>query len=691
MLICAPRLFIDGAFRGPGGVLVENGTIVAVLPGRCENPDIRLDRGFLSPGLIDLHNNGAFGVDFSTATPAGWVDAIARLATHGVTSLLPTIITAPLAALREAATNIAAAAALHPGILGLHLEGPFLSAQKRGAHQSQWLQNFSAESIAVLLKIPALRVVTLAPEAPGAIEIIRQLSAAGIIVSLGHTAATAEEMSAAAAAGARLVTHVFNAQSPLNHRAPGAPGVALTDERLFPCLIADGIHVDPIILKLAFAASPNAVAVTDSILAAGMREGFEAQFGGEKITLKNGVAERPDGTIAGAAITLDAGLRRLIAAGIAAETALAAATERPAAALRLTDRGRIAAGCRADLVWWDDGFNVIQVWRAGQTTAAAAAGQTTTAAAAGQTTTAAAIVKGTEYARPELHDLDARPTLEIVETFLTQEAAAQRALATAAPRLAALADAIAVTLQAGGRLFYAGAGTSGRLALLDAVECGPTFGVGADMIVPLLAGGSSAFMHAVEGAEDDAEAAILALMAHDFAAKDALVGIAASGRTAFTLAAIDHANGLGGLTGAIVNNLDSPIAKAAAIAVEIDSGPEIIAGSTRLAAGTTQKIALNILSSTVMIRLGKTYGPYMVDVRATNAKLKARATRMTAALAGVSETEAQTALGAANMHVKTAIVMLRLGVTRAEAFEILKVSSGGLRTALVSRQRQVGP
>jgi len=665
MIISAPSLLIDGAFTGPAAVVIDHGLITAILPGNPENADIRLKNGVLSPGLIDLQNNGAFGVDFSTASAAEFDHAIDRLAEHGVTSLLPTIITAPLDSLRQAASNIAAAAARHPGILGLHLEGPFLAPQKRGAHRAGWLQDVSPESLPALLAIPALRMVTLAPEIPGAIAIIEQLAKAGIIIGLGHTAASAEEIFAAADAGARLVTHVFNAQSPLHHRAPGVPGAALTDQRLYPCLITDGIHVDPIILKLAFAAAANAIAVTDSILAAGMKEGFEAEFGGGKITLKNGVAQRPDGTIAGAAITLDAGIRCLIAAGITPETALAAATERPAAALRLTDRGRIAPGYRADLVFWNSDFTVAGVWRAGQTIASPKPA-----------------IKGTEYARPDLDDLDERPTLEIVKTFLNQEAQAQRALVAAAADLSALADAVAAKLQAGGRLFYAGAGTSGRLALLDAVECGPTFGVDDKTIIPLLAGGNAAFMHAIEGAEDDANAALTMLAAHNLNAKDALIGIAASGQTPFTLAAITHARTLGALTGAIVNNLNSPIAQAAEIAIEINSGPEIIAGSTRLSAGTSQKIALNILSSTVMIRLGKTHGPYMVDLRATNEKLKRRAARITAKLAGVPEAEARAALAAANMHVKTAILMLRLGITAPEATKILQAANGSLRKAL---------
>jgi N-acetylmuramic acid 6-phosphate etherase len=249
--------------------------------------------------------------------------------------------------------------------------------------------------------------------------------------------------------------------------------------------------------------------------------------------------------------------------------------------------------------------------------------------------------------------------------------------------LAALADAVAARMAAGGRLFYAGAGTSGRLALLDAVECGPTFGVPEGVIVPILAGGDAAFLRAVEGAEDSAAAAEAALRAAGLGAGDALVGIAASGATPFTLGAVRYARSAGALTGAIVNNAGGPIAAAAEIAVEICSGAEVIAGSTRLSAGTAQKIALNILSSTVMIRLGKVFGPFMVDMRASNEKLRRRAVRMVAAIAGVDEDEAAAALAAADLRVKTAVVMLRAGVDAAEADARLGAAGGVLRAALL--------
>ena len=665
MRIFAQRLFDGERFTGPATVEIAAGRITAMLPGEA-GADIHLHHGVLGPGLIDLHNNGAFGVDCATATPEEWDSFVEGLAARGITGVLPTIITAPLAEIAGAAARLRAAMQRHPALLGLHLEGPFLAPAKRGAHRQDWLRLPNQAALDELLDGPAasvLRLVTLAPELTHAPEAIARFARAGIAVSLGHTAADAAQMRAGADAGAKLVTHLFNAQSPLHHRAPGAPGVALTDPRLAPCIIVDGVHVDPALLQIAFAACPRAIAVTDSIPLAGLEPGATLPFGGAAATLgPDGVGHRADGTIAGAAITLDEGVRRLIAFGIAPETALAAATARPAAALGLA-AGRIAAGAQADLVWWSNDFHALQVWRAGKPAPAGTP-------------------RGTEQPRPELEGLETRNTEEIVRLFLTQEEAAQRALATAAPALARLIDGVAARLAAGGRLFYAGAGTSGRLGLLDAVECRPTFGVEPGLIVPLLAGGAGAFIQAAEGAEDDEQAARAALDGHGFNAKDALVGIAASGSTPFTLAALRHAAGLSGLTGAIVNNPGTSMAKAAQIAVEILSGPEIIAGSTRLSAGTTEKIALNILSSAVMIRLGKTYGPFMVDMRASNAKLRRRALRMVMALTGADEPTASLELEACGMHVKLAVLAIRLGLPPEAARDRLAAAGGSLRRAL---------
>ena len=665
MRIFAQRIFDGVQFSGPATVTLNAGRIIAITPGDVA-PDLRLPHGFLGPGLIDLHNNGAFGVDCASATPADWTSFVEGLAACGVTSVLPTFITAPLADIAIAATHLHEAMKLHPGLLGLHLEGPFLAPSKRGAHQADWLRVPTQDALDELLAGPAkevLKLITLAPELPEALAAIERLTQAGIEVSLGHTNASAAQMHEAVTAGARLVTHIFNAQSALGHRAIGAPGVGLTNPLLSPCAIVDGVHVAPELLQIIFAACPRAIAVTDSIALAGLKPGANVAFGGAPAILSDtGVGQRADGTLAGAAITLDEGVRRLINFGVPPEIALAAATSRPANAFKLAS-GRIEVGTPADLVWWSNDYHALQVWRAGQASPAKPA-------------------RGTESPRLELADLEARPTSEIVSLFLQQENAALSALQSATPALTTLIEGVTARLQNGGRLFYAGAGTSGRLGFLDAVECRPTFGVEPGLIVPLLAGGPEAFIQAAEGAEDDEEAALRALETHGFSARDVLVGIAASGNTPFTLAALRHAAARGGLTGAIVNNAGSLMAKQADIVVEILSGAEIIAGSTRLSAGTSEKIALNILSSTVMIRLGRTYGPFMVDMRASNEKLRRRAVRMVCALTDHDEPRALEALQACEGQVKLAVLVLKTGLTPHEAQARLNAAAGSLRRAI---------
>jgi N-acetylmuramic acid 6-phosphate etherase len=288
----------------------------------------------------------------------------------------------------------------------------------------------------------------------------------------------------------------------------------------------------------------------------------------------------------------------------------------------------------------------------------------------------------TEAARPGLDDLDRLPTAEIVRLLLGAEREAQQAIARAAPHIAQAAEAIAQRLETGGRLFYLGAGTPGRLAMLDAAELVPTFGVPPGMVIPLLAGGSAAMTRAMEGAEDDGDAAGRALAEHGLTARDAVVGITASGRTPYVLGGLRFGRLAGALTVAVVNNPASPAAALADIAIELLTGAEVIAGSTRLTAGTAQKIVLNTLSTSVMVRLGKTYGPWMVDVQATNEKLRRRAVRIVRDVTGAAESEAATALHAAGGRVKTAIVCLLGGIGVAEAERRLAQANGRVREAL---------
>lgn len=280
----------------------------------------------------------------------------------------------------------------------------------------------------------------------------------------------------------------------------------------------------------------------------------------------------------------------------------------------------------------------------------------------------------TEEVRPDLDDLDARPIADVVALLVAAQAEAHRAVAAAVPRIAAAAEAIAARLERGGRLVYAGAGTPGRLGVLDAAECGPTFGT--DLVRGVIAGGPAALTEAIEGAEDAFDPADLA----DLTAADALVGITASGRTPYVLGALEHARAAGALTVAIVNNPGSEAS--ADVVIELLTGAEVLAGSTRLTAGTAQKVVLNALSTSVMIALGKAYGPRMVDVRATNAKVRRRAVRIVRDAAGVDEEAAAAALAAAGGHAKTAIVALLMGVDASEAAARLDRARGRVRDAL---------
>jgi N-acetylmuramic acid 6-phosphate etherase len=288
----------------------------------------------------------------------------------------------------------------------------------------------------------------------------------------------------------------------------------------------------------------------------------------------------------------------------------------------------------------------------------------------------------TEAVRADLVDLDRLPTAELVHILVDAQARAQQAVLAAAAAITGAVEAIAARMSRGGRLFYAGAGTSGRLAILDASECPPTFNTPPELVVALIAGGPAAVTEAVEDAEDSEAAAAADLRAHGLGADDAVVAIAASGRTPYAVGALRQARATGCCTAAIVNNPGSVLAGFADVAIELLTGPEVIAGSTRLCAGTAQKIALNTLSTAVMVRLGKTFGPYMVDVRASNAKLRRRALRMVRQITGADETAAAAALAATHGQVKPAVVMLLGDCDAAEAKRRLDAAHGQVRGAL---------
>lgn len=279
-------------------------------------------------------------------------------------------------------------------------------------------------------------------------------------------------------------------------------------------------------------------------------------------------------------------------------------------------------------------------------------------------------------------ELDLYPTEQLVGAFTEDQVLAAQVVHAARAALARAVDAAAPRLARGGRLIYVGAGTSGRLGLLDSVELWPTFSWPNTRAVALLAGGREALYVAVEGAEDNHTQGAADLRAVAPTADDVVIGVAASGRTPYVLGALEGARATGALTIGLANNPDSPVAAAAEIGITLDTGSEIISGSTRLKAGTAQKIALNTLSSAIMVRLHKVYGNLMVDVMPTNAKLYRRAIALTVRATGASEDAARTALESCRYRVKVAIVMLRRELDAAAAEAALTAAAGSVRTAL---------
>ncbi len=287
-----------------------------------------------------------------------------------------------------------------------------------------------------------------------------------------------------------------------------------------------------------------------------------------------------------------------------------------------------------------------------------------------------------EGRNPRTSDLDLLALPDLLARMNAEDAAVPAAVAAELPQIARAVEAIAAAFRAGGRLVYAGAGTSGRLGVLDASECPPTFGVPEGMVVGLIAGGDHALRHAMEGAEDDAAAAAADLRAIALSARDVLVGITVSGRTPYVLGALRHGRAVGAVTVALSCNPGSAVADLADIAISPVVGPEVLTGSTRLKSGTAQKLVLNMLTTASMIRIGKAYGNLMVDLRVTNDKLAARATRIVMQATGCTAAEAQEALAAAGGQVKPAILILLTGLAPDAASARLEAAGGVLRAAL---------
>ncbi len=361
------RLVLDDRVEA-GVVTIEDGTITGVERGGAgAGPALP----YVAPGFVDVHVHGWGGHD-AMSDPAALDGMARRLLEHGVTSFLPTAVTAPIPTLTDFAERvrrwIPAAAADGAQPLGFNLEGPFLAATKRGAHDPSHLvtpADVSFDDLAPLTD--GLRLLTIAPELPGALELIGWFRSRGVAISLGHSAATLEEARAGYAAGATSTTHLFNAMTGVDHRAPGLAVAALIDDAVYVELIADGQHVAPALWPIVTRSKPSdrLLLVSDAIALAGMGDGrttiggLEVEVVGDRATLAGTT------TLAGSVIALDTAVRNLAGSGVPLPAAVAAASRNPLALLGIADRGRIAVGQRADLVELDDGLRVRRVMRAG--------------------------------------------------------------------------------------------------------------------------------------------------------------------------------------------------------------------------------------------------------------------------------------------------------------------------------------
>lgn len=361
-----------GTRPGPAWVLLDGDAIAAVGAGTAVPPPsasevVDLGEATLAPGFIELHTHGGGG----HAVDDGGADLEAALAAHrahGTTRSVVSLVANPLVQLRERLAEIAELSARDPRVLGSHLEGPYLAPARRGAHEESFLRHPDPETVDDLLAAAGgtLRQVTLAPELPGALDAIARLAAAGVVPAVGHTEADEEVARAAFDAGARILTHAFNAMPGIHHRAPGPVVAALDDDRVTIELILDGLHVHPRVAKLLWDAAPGRVAlITDAMAAAAEADG-DYRLGTLNVTVRDGLALLSGTqTIAGSTLTLDVALRQAIAMGAAPAAAIAALTAVPARAIGEARLGLLESGFAGDVVALDDAWRVTAVWAAG--------------------------------------------------------------------------------------------------------------------------------------------------------------------------------------------------------------------------------------------------------------------------------------------------------------------------------------
>ena len=369
MKISAARAFVNGEIT-PVTLDIEGPRIVEVVNEIQSGSDIRIadSDGILVPGLIDLQINGGFGIDFQQTNQAGFQKFRKEILKTGVTSFYPTLITASHENLIKQLAEIEIASDEDAAdVLGVHIEGPYISKVARGTHDVNQIRKIDLIQIKELIATKKIRIMTIAPELEGSNELIAFLVEQGVVVSLGHSMATSAQTEAAVNAGARMITHIFNAQSGVHHRESGMALQALINPNLYLGTIADLHHLSEEILRLIFQTAANrTVLVTDAMTALGMPEG-EYQLGDQLIEIrKNQPPMRKDGVIAGSAVRLDQSIKNVMDCQIPAELAIASATSLPAKALGLADRGEIKKGLRADLALLSEDGLTSRAWHLGK-------------------------------------------------------------------------------------------------------------------------------------------------------------------------------------------------------------------------------------------------------------------------------------------------------------------------------------
>ena len=368
MLVAAGTVIAPDAVLSPGWVDIRAGLIVACGEGEPpREPDHVFAQSTLAPGYVDIHAHGGGGSSFNDADTDAAVERItATHLAHGTTTMMASLVTAPLDELER--TVAALAGLVEQGVLaGIHLEGPWLSPAHRGAHDESLLREPDAETVDRLMRAGrgCVRMVTIAPELEGGLAAVTQIVGFGAVAAIGHTDANYDMTRQAIAAGATAGTHVFNAMRQVHHREPGPALALLEDPNVFAELIADGVHLHPAIVRFIIESPSRPVFVTDAMAAAGADEGHY-KLGALDVSVTDGEARLADGTIAGSVLTLSAAVRNAVhTAGVPLHLAVRAATQNPADMIGLPDRGRLAAGSRADLIVLDAGLHVTATMQAG--------------------------------------------------------------------------------------------------------------------------------------------------------------------------------------------------------------------------------------------------------------------------------------------------------------------------------------